>query len=112
MVLRNSKFGLFYGCTKYPNCKSTHGAHRNGDPLGKPADEETKAARIEAHNIFDLLWKDKGPLSRSDAYKWMQKAMGLSKDEAHIGMFDKEQCELLIQKVIEDIDNVYNEARN
>ena len=37
MVLRNSKYGLFYGCSTYPNCKASHGAHKDGKPLGTPA---------------------------------------------------------------------------
>jgi ssDNA-binding Zn-finger/Zn-ribbon topoisomerase 1 len=112
MVLRNSKHGKFYGCSKYPKCRASHGAHEDGTPLGKPADQETKDARIEAHNIFDMLWKGIGPLTRKEAYKWMQEKMGLSEAEAHIGMFDKEQCEKLIQVVIENIDDVYKENRD
>ena len=111
MVLRNSRHGKFYGCSKYPNCTATHGAHEDGTPLGVPADNETKEARMEAHRIFDMLWKD-GPLSRKEAYQWMQEKMGLSEKEAHIGMFDKEQCERLIQVVIENIDDVYKEGRD
>jgi hypothetical protein len=98
MVLRNSRYGLFYGCTKFPNCRAAHGAHPDGRPLGVPADKETKQARIRAHDAFDTLWKS-GLMKRGEAYRWMQDAMGMSEDEAHIGRFGSEQCELLIQKV-------------
>lgn len=47
MVLRDSKFGLFYGCASYPRCKATHGAHKaTGQPLGIPADGPTKLERM------------------------------------------------------------------
>ena len=34
MMLRESKFGLFYGCSTFPVCRATHGAHKDGRPLG------------------------------------------------------------------------------
>jgi len=100
MVLRESKYGLFYGCQTFPKCKATHGAHPNGEPLGVPADAETKKARISVHEAFDELWKS-GEMSRGDAYTWMQEAMELEEDEAHIGMFTKSQCEDLELLVLE-----------
>jgi hypothetical protein len=58
MVLRASRYGLFYGCERFPLCNAAHGAHRDtGKPLGVPADAETKRARIRAHDAFDTLWK-------------------------------------------------------
>ena len=98
MLLRSSKFGLFYGCSAYPQCKATHGAHKNGEPLGIPADKLTKQARIEAHDAFDQLWKGRY-MTRDEAYEWMQEAMEMSEDEAHIGRFDGDQCEDLVYKV-------------
>lgn len=57
MMLRNSRYGLFWGCSRFPECRSTHGAHPDGRPLGKPATAEVKQARIAAHAAFDRLWK-------------------------------------------------------
>lgn len=98
MVLRSSRYGKFYGCTKFPKCRGTHGAHPDGKPLGTPADRETKLARIEAHAAFDALWKD-GLLGRKNAYRWMRKAMGLKPDDCHIAKFTKEQCAIAIALV-------------
>lgn len=39
MRLRKSRFGLFYGCTRYPYCKASHGAHPDGAPLGVPVNK-------------------------------------------------------------------------
>jgi ssDNA-binding Zn-finger/Zn-ribbon topoisomerase 1 len=58
MSLRASKFGLFYGCSMFPQCRATHGAHPWGAPLGIPAKRDTKMARIRAHAAFDRLWKE------------------------------------------------------
>jgi hypothetical protein len=116
MELRYSKRfdKKFWGCSRWSEtgCKGIHGAHPDGRPLGIPANRETKDWRILAHAWFDSLWHDEArhamfadcrtPLMlRKDAYRWMQKAMNMTSDQAHIGMFDKYQCEMLISRVRE-----------
>jgi hypothetical protein len=54
--------------------------------------------RISAHAVFDELWKG-GKMTRQGAYIWMQKALGISAKEAHIGRFDKATCTKLIRAV-------------
>lgn len=95
MVLRTSRFGLFYGCKGFPKCQATHGAHTDGRPLGIPGDADTKRARMTAHAVFDRIWKEKY-MRRGEAYAWMSEEMGLGEGEAHIGRFNMEQCERLI----------------
>jgi ssDNA-binding Zn-finger/Zn-ribbon topoisomerase 1 len=88
----------FYGCTEYPQCKGSHGAHPDGRPLGIPANKATKQARINAHIAFDHMWKTK-KMRRYDAYAWLSQSMRLPMEEAHIGRFTVEQCEQLIALV-------------
>lgn len=96
MILRESRYGKFWGCSQYPECKGTHGAHQaDGRPLGIPADKETKEARIKAHAAFDELWKGR-QMTRTAAYQWMGEAMALEPANRHIGRFTKEQCARLI----------------
>ena len=106
MTLREGQYGPFYRCVRHPACDGIHGAYRNGTPLGKPADAETRRARVVTHALFDRLWKP-GPFqvfdSRSEAYEWLQALMGLTPDEAHIGSFDRETCERLVDAV-RDVD--------
>jgi len=100
MVLRESRYGPFYSCARYPKCTGSHGSHPDGTPLGIPADKETKKARMDAHAVFDLLWQPVGaPYSRSAAYFEMRTMMGLSEEKAHIGNFDIDQCMDLVKKV-------------
>ena len=103
MVLRDSRFGLFYGCRAYPRCKATHGAHRDtGLPLGIPADRETKVERQTTHALFDRLWQGDGAsMRRHEAYAWMAARMGLEKDEAHIGRFGAGECQRMRALVAE-----------
>ena len=96
---RSGRHGPFYGCTQWPSCKGSHGAHPDGSPLGTPADHATKQARILAHAAFDQIWRDKLLPSRKAAYRWMQESLGLSKEDAHIGRFSIDQCKALIAAV-------------
>lgn len=112
--LRKWRPRKFWSCRRWPACEGSHGAHADGEPYGIPGDAATKAARILAHEAFDRLWKDseqpqesgrltlgqprRSPalMTRRDAYRWLQDAMGLEEREAHIGRFTVEQCERLI----------------
>lgn len=104
MVLRKSKYGLFYGCIKYPECKGTHGAHQNsGKPLGIPADEETKEWRVKAHAEFDKFWKLYG-YKRPEAYELLQTIMSMSPKEAHISRFNIDDCKKLLKKLEDQVN--------
>lgn len=94
MVLRRSAHGPFYGCSRFPDCRATHGAHPDGQPLGVPGTRATKDARISAHAVFDRLWEN-GQMSRSQAYAWMRDATGFS----HIARLDESQCAELIRAI-------------
>jgi ssDNA-binding Zn-finger/Zn-ribbon topoisomerase 1 len=100
MILRESKHGKFYGCHNFPKCKATHGANQlTGEPLGKPANEETKKWRKQAHEQFDFLWQKGHMPSRDFAYDWLAKIMNMSPKDAHIANFNIEQCKELIEHV-------------
>ena len=67
--------------------------------------------RNYAHHFFDKLWRTpKYGFSRDEAYESLADYMGLSKDEAHIGKFNVEQCKAVIEwskqvmQALEDID--------
>jgi hypothetical protein len=105
LVLRESQHGRFYGCRSWPKCTGTHGAHEDGTPLGTPADRRTKLYRQAAHAVFDLLWRS-GRLTRSEAYAWMARSMGLTREEAHIARFTAYQCRWLVLAVLEEFGPV------
>lgn len=86
----------FFGCSRFPRCRGTHGAHPDGRPLGEPADMPTRWARREAHEAFDVLWRCGYVSSRDNAYAWLCRAMGKTRDEAHIARFSLEECERLL----------------
>lgn len=96
MKLKDSRYGRFWSCTRFPACRGGHGAHPDGMPLGTPADKPTKRARIKAHAAFDPLWKGKGaPMQRGEAYVWLTKAMGRT-EQIHIGDLTLDECAQVI----------------
>jgi len=99
MVLRKSQHGPFYGCTCWPNCAATHGAHPDGTPLGIPGTREVKDARIAAHAAFDAFWRGAG-MTRKRGYAWLQDLLGLIPEACHFGRFDVATCERVIEVII------------
>lgn len=84
--LAEKKFWNCVGCVAYVGCHPG-----TEDPLGRLANADLRKAKMAAHSAFDPLWKECG-LKRGDAYAWLREAMGLTRDECHIGMFDETTC--------------------
>lgn len=118
MILRPSRYGPFYGCSEYPQCKATHGAHPDGAPLGVPASAHVKRCRIKAHEVFDQLWKNADQLqcynpeseearkrilnaARNRAYRWLAEQM--DREEVHIGEMGEDEC-FMVEQLCEGID--------
>lgn len=65
-------------------------------PLGRLANAELRLAKQQAHAVFDPLWRDTGR-PRRYLYHWLAIQLGISKDDCHIGMFDVEQCQRVVE---------------
>ena len=88
----------FWVCT---HCKAWVGCHpRTTTPLGRLANAELRKAKMAAHEAFDPLWRS-GELSRSEAYAWLARTLGVSPANCHIGMFDVDGCNAVIAAVAE-----------
>lgn len=86
-------------CSRYPECDAYVGS-RHGRPLGTLANPALRELRIECHRVFDPLWRgEDAPMSRSNAYAWLAKAMEgrIPKEKVHIGMFTEDQCRAVTQ---------------
>jgi len=103
----DSKSGHYlYVCDRYPHCNAYVGAHRkNLTPMGTLANGDLRNKRIKAHHAFDLLWKQ-GPMTKSQAYRWMQAKFALRSDQAHIGKFSEYMCDQLIAVCTEAAHNM------
>ena len=86
----------YYVCARYPFCDSYVKAHRHNQmPMGTLANAELRKKRREAHKVFQQLI-DRGFMSRSEAYRWLQLQMGLPQEDAHIAKFSEWRCEQVI----------------
>lgn len=96
IVYGGKSYGLIWDCRP---CDAYVGIHKNDGrnaPLGRLANKELRAYKRHAHSVFDPLWQS-GRMSRHEAYRTLQKLMGMSPKEAHIGEFDVADCKKLIQ---------------
>ncbi len=70
-------------------CDAWVGCHDGtSKPLGILARREMRMARMEAHAVFDPIWKT-GLMGRKDAYTWLAKQLGIKVCECHISRFGK-----------------------
>ena len=97
-IVYGTSYGNIYVCSL---CDAHVGIHKETDePLGRLADAELRHWKKEAHDAFDQLWKGKSKImKRPEAYKIMGSLMKLDPDFCHIGMFNEEQCQELINKL-------------
>ena len=86
-------YGKEYGngkCYKCTACDAYVSIHRGTDiPMGRLANQELRDLKIQCHALFDPIWKNKGPVSREQAYSWLARALGIPPRECHFGWFDK-----------------------
>lgn len=92
LVPRRTQYGTRWGCP-VPLCTVVLW----GGSTSTPANDETRAARMKAHSHFDQLWDASIRGSRSRAYAGLSAFMGIAPEACHIGMFNAEQCELVVE---------------
>lgn len=89
----NGHEAAYVGCHKTNTRLLLTGA----EPLGRLADKELRLWKSNAHAVFDPLWKNGKFKSRRRAYNWLADKMKIDVKDAHIGMFDVEQCKRVVQ---------------
>ncbi len=78
------------------NCNARVGCHKGTTkPLGNVANEALRLKRIETHHIFDAFWTSRH-MTRANAYRWLSQQMRLPAKETHIGGFEMDQCQMVI----------------
>ncbi len=93
--------GMIYLCR---SCGAYVGVHKEtSKPLGRLANAELRQKKQMAHKWFDRLWRAKirrtgvsKTVARRAGYKWLAKQMGIDRKKCHIGMFDEEQCMMVV----------------
>lgn len=96
-IVYGRDYGLIYICSSYPSCDAFVGVHQGTKRAkGTLANAELRLLRKQCHAAFDAFWRKKN-WGRGKAYKWLSKTMGISRTEAHIGMFREANCILLLK---------------
>lgn len=91
----------FYNCAP---CGAYVGCHSGTTkPLGRLANAELRKAKQAAHSAFDPLWQRKiikdnmcKSKARSLGYKWLSEQLNIAFEDCHIGMFNVEQCNRVV----------------
>lgn len=91
--LHNRQFWRCVMCAAYVGCHK-----KTNQPLGRLANHELRRWKQAAHTSFDRLWRYEG-MTRSEAYAWLSKQLGLTTEATHIGQFDIEMCGRVIEVV-------------
>lgn len=85
---------LYWQCVP---CKARVGCHEGStEPLGRMANKELRFWKMRVHEAFDPMWKSKN-ITRTQAYRWLAKKLGIKKNNCHIGMFDIKRCKQAIE---------------
>lgn len=100
-IYNGRSYGMVYACIP---CDAHVGVHKGTDrALGRLANKELREAKKAAHAWFDPLWKLKvkqgncKQFSRSKAYSWLAKQLDIEVKYCHIGMFDVDMCNQVIE---------------
>lgn len=93
--LHNKWYYLCVPCKAYVGC---HDSTKR--PFGTLAKKPLRIKRMDTHEAFDSIWLSR-KMSRSAAYHKLAEAMGIPVKLCHIGCFDIEQCNKVIEIVNE-----------
>lgn len=110
-IVYGRNYGSIYYCEHYPKCDSYVGTH-NGTKksLGRLANASLREKKRMAHYYFDFLWREKKKrgfkYARTMGYKWLSKELNIPVKETHIGMFDEETCQRVIDLCKPYVQNI------
>lgn len=92
-------FWLCSYCDAWCGCHPVNNSKRHKSdgtvPLGRLANAELRKAKQKAHLALDPLWKS-GIMTRTEAYKKVAEAIGVSMANMHIGMLDVDGCKAVV----------------
>ena len=94
--LIETRYGFKWTCQ---DCDASVGCHKGTKtPLGTMATSQTRKARMRAHDAFDPIWKESPRRNgRKKAYFWLAKKLGIDFRDCHIGLFDEETCNRVVE---------------
>ena len=74
------------------SCRASVGTHPDGSPFGPLAKKELSDARRNAKIALTEIFPNK-----HERYPWLSQQMGLPLKNTHVGMFNLEQCQRVVE---------------
>lgn len=110
-IIYGKNYSAIYYCEHYPKCDAYVGTHKGTTKsLGRLANKELREKKKNAHYYFDYLWRAKRKRgfrnARNLGYKWLSKELNILQDKTHIGMFDEETCQRVIDLCKPYVENL------
>ncbi len=94
---RHDLYALWYwSCVPCGAYVGTHKQSKAHFPLGRLANYDLRRGKNRAHRAFDPLWKD-GSMKRKEAYAWLANGLHIDVRDCHIGMFNVDQCNQMVE---------------
>jgi len=87
--------GVVWACFECNAWIEVHADSPKLEPMGRLANAELRAAKHEAHEAFDDIWKF-GIMTRDQAYVWLSEEMGLPLEACHMAWFDVDDCRRVV----------------
>lgn len=96
-IYASRDYGPVWICSNYPHCNSYVKCHPGTQQsLGRLSNDIERTLKIQAHYYLDALWKRKiaqgvyKNQARGLAYDWLSQNLGLSRQNTHLGYFDRD----------------------
>lgn len=86
-----------YVCANWPACDAYVAVHHaSKQPMGTLANGDLRHKRLVAHRELNAFRKISG-MSKWAVYVWLAAKLGLTSEEAHIGLFTEDMCDWTIR---------------
>ena len=103
-IIYGNSYGMIYLCR---DCNAYVGVHKGTTKaLGRLSNFNLRQTKKEAHfyfdqiakNLINKIWEEYIPniSNRNKAYLWLSNQLDIPLDVCHIGMFDVEDCQRVI----------------
>lgn len=100
MRLCQKESELFYGCSRFPECKTTHRAFQEGShvgaPVGVPVPRAVRQLRSRAYELANSRWNLTADTGKREFAKWCGRKIGVSIYAAGLTAMSQGQLERIV----------------
>jgi len=86
----NGQNKLFFGCSRYPSCRTTLSANPDGTPVDSPSISLLESRSL-VYSMLSKLWKT-DRMTKNEAHLLLAEALGIPFGDARVNSFDEDTC--------------------